>query len=362
MPASPWKSNFTRCFPVSDSKALRRARRLANELEAAARSDPSLRGMAQQERLLARVLAAERDKVQEHARNRDRAARRARALAAGGTAARRRDAPPCGQGDRAARRPRTAQLRRHIASPTGWPPCNGGAGALRARASRTAYSRSYPLQRGLGRAGVRVSAAAGPLARGARELRRRSPASLRLRLLRPLRARRSTAGSPRPRGRGGQRRAGRAGRAAARRLRPIPSTPPARGPPASCSTTKRQRLAREGNLVAGVSGGAAILNDYGSATKSRLPLVIGAIVLITFLMLVAILRAPLLAGAGGLPQPGLGRRRGRGRQPHLQGPGGLPARRSQLYRHGRRGGDLRRHLRPLDRLRGLPPRPHARTA
>ena len=44
-----------------------------------------------------------------------------------------------------------------------------------------------------------------------------------------------------------------------------------------------------------MSGGAAILNDYGSATKSRLPLVIGAIVLITFVMLVAILRAPLLA-------------------------------------------------------------------
>jgi len=47
--------------------------------------------------------------------------------------------------------------------------------------------------------------------------------------------------------------------------------------------------------VAGVSGGAAVLNDYGSATKSRLPLVIGSIVLITFLMLVALLRMPLLA-------------------------------------------------------------------
>jgi putative drug exporter of the RND superfamily len=46
---------------------------------------------------------------------------------------------------------------------------------------------------------------------------------------------------------------------------------------------------------AGVSGGAAVLNDYGSATKSRLPLVIGSIVLITFLMLVALLRTPLLA-------------------------------------------------------------------
>jgi RND superfamily putative drug exporter len=47
--------------------------------------------------------------------------------------------------------------------------------------------------------------------------------------------------------------------------------------------------------VAGVSGGAAVLNDYSSATKSRLPLVVGSIVLITFLMLVALLRAPLLA-------------------------------------------------------------------
>jgi RND superfamily putative drug exporter len=45
----------------------------------------------------------------------------------------------------------------------------------------------------------------------------------------------------------------------------------------------------------GVSGGAATLNDYAIATKGRLPLVIGAIILITFLMLVAILRAPLLA-------------------------------------------------------------------
>jgi RND superfamily putative drug exporter len=47
--------------------------------------------------------------------------------------------------------------------------------------------------------------------------------------------------------------------------------------------------------VAGVSGGAAVLNDYGSATKSRLPLVVASIVVITFLMLVALLRAPLLA-------------------------------------------------------------------
>ncbi len=54
-------------------------------------------------------------------------------------------------------------------------------------------------------------------------------------------------------------------------------------------------LGRAGGMRTGVSGGAATLNDYASATKARLPLVIGAIVVITFLMLLAILRAPLLA-------------------------------------------------------------------
>ena len=54
-------------------------------------------------------------------------------------------------------------------------------------------------------------------------------------------------------------------------------------------------LGRAGEMRTGVSGGAATLNDYAAATKARLPLVIGAIVAITFLMLLAILRAPLLA-------------------------------------------------------------------
>jgi putative drug exporter of the RND superfamily len=56
-----------------------------------------------------------------------------------------------------------------------------------------------------------------------------------------------------------------------------------------------QQIEKESGLQAGVTGGAAILTDYGRATQARLPLVIGAVVLITFLMLIAILRAPLLA-------------------------------------------------------------------
>ncbi len=48
-------------------------------------------------------------------------------------------------------------------------------------------------------------------------------------------------------------------------------------------------------MSTGVTGGAAILNDYGAATRARIPLVIGAVILITFLVLVAILRALPLA-------------------------------------------------------------------
>ena len=141
---------------------------------------------------------------------------------------------------------------------------------------------------------MRVSAAAGPLARGAAALRRSSPHLFdsgyfvlsALDGAPPVP--RALAGEAVNVGRGGQ---------AARLL--VVSTDPfnTAGSRATGALLDAEaaRLAREGHLVAGVSGGAAILNDYGSATKSRLPLVIGAIVLITFLMLVAILRAPLLA-------------------------------------------------------------------
>ncbi len=55
------------------------------------------------------------------------------------------------------------------------------------------------------------------------------------------------------------------------------------------------RIAREGGLETGVTGGAAVLNDYGSVTRARIPLVVGAVVIACFLMLLLILRAPLLA-------------------------------------------------------------------
>ncbi|MDX6626300.1 MAG: putative drug exporter of the superfamily [Solirubrobacterales bacterium] len=60
-------------------------------------------------------------------------------------------------------------------------------------------------------------------------------------------------------------------------------------------------LADEADLETGVGGGAAQLNDYGNITTERIPFVIAAITLVTFLVLVLILRAiPLAAIAVGL--------------------------------------------------------------
>jgi RND superfamily putative drug exporter len=280
-------------LPSLRSKALRRARRLADELEAAARSDPALRGMAQQERLLARILAAERDKVRTM---RDIAIELHGALerlAEGGTRLEHgtHRVSAGASGLRGGLEQLSAGAHRLA---EGLTTLSGGAGALE-RGLTNGFHRSYPLQRGLGRASVRVSAAARPLTRGSAELRRRSPHLFdsgyfvlsALDGAPPVP--RALAGEAVNVGQGGQ---------AARLL--VVSTDPfnTAGSRATGAVLEAEasRLAREGNMVAGVSGGAAILNDYGSATKSRLPLVIGAIVLITFLMLVAILRAPLLAG------------------------------------------------------------------
>jgi RND superfamily putative drug exporter len=60
-------------------------------------------------------------------------------------------------------------------------------------------------------------------------------------------------------------------------------------------------LERETGLKTGVAGGAAQLNDYSSVTRARIPFVIAAITLATFLVLVLVLRAlPLAAIAVGL--------------------------------------------------------------
>jgi putative drug exporter of the RND superfamily len=56
-----------------------------------------------------------------------------------------------------------------------------------------------------------------------------------------------------------------------------------------------QELGGKADLRTGVAGGAAQLNDYGSVTEERIPWVIIAITIVTFLVLVLVLRAVLLA-------------------------------------------------------------------
>jgi RND superfamily putative drug exporter len=54
-------------------------------------------------------------------------------------------------------------------------------------------------------------------------------------------------------------------------------------------------LAEEADLVTGVAGGAALLNDYGRVTEERIPWVVVAITIVTFIVLMIVLRALLLA-------------------------------------------------------------------
>ena len=271
---------------------LARARRLARQLEAAAAADPSLQAAADQARTLAATIALNRDEVR---RLRD-VAREVNGglnrLVPGG----KRLEDGVGELSEATDGlsgglQRLGDGAERLAG--GLIELQGGAGALRDGLA-TGFQRSYPLQAQLRRAGVRVSAVAAPLEIGAQRLREDSPHLFDSGYF----VLSALDGAPPPRraaaaeavsvGSGGQ---------AARML--IVSTHPFNSE-GSRRTGERlladsERIAAQGDLRTGLTGGAATLNTYGAATKERLPLVIGAFVLFTLLALVFILRAPLLA-------------------------------------------------------------------
>jgi RND superfamily putative drug exporter len=271
---------------------LARARKLARQLEAAAASDPSLRPAATQARTLARTVALNRNEVRqlrEVSRQVNGALNR---LVPGG----KRLEGGVGELARAAGG-LSDGLRRlgggaeRLAS--GLLELQGGAGALQSGLA-AGFQRSRPLQAGLRRAGVRATAVTAPLAIGARQLRRDSPGLFDsgyfvLSALDGAPAQeRATAGEAISVGRGGQ---------AARML--VVSTHPF-NTDGSRRTGKllladADRLGRESGLRTGLTGGAAELNTYGEATRSRLPAVLGAFVLFSLLALIFVLRAPLLA-------------------------------------------------------------------
>ena len=271
---------------------LKRARRLAHQLERAAAADPSLRPAANQARVLARTIALNRDELRQlrdvaQAVNGglNRLVPGGKRLEAGV------DRLAGAAGGLSSGLQRLGNGAERLSS--GLIELQGGAGALQAGLSE-GYRRSYPLQANLRDAGVRVSAIAVPLGIGARQLRSSSPHFFNSGyfVLSALDGappqQRDAVGEAVSVGQGGQ---------AARML--VVSTH------AFNTTGSREvgqqlqedadLLGERGSLRTGLTGGAATLNTYGEATEARLPLVIGAFILFTLLALVFILRAPLLA-------------------------------------------------------------------
>jgi putative drug exporter of the RND superfamily len=279
-------------LPNLSAQGLGRANHLAARLQAKAAADPSMGAAAHEAAVLASVLATNREEL---ARIRTQARLLNRGLGklySGGK--RLRDGSAVLAAEAAALSGGLRQLG------SGAERLAGGLGELRGGAETLSgglaegSARAYPLQRGLDRAGERVSRAAGPLERRLSRLHRLSPGVfdsgyLALAALEGADpTRRSLAAEV----------IDIAGGGGAARYLIVPTS--------GFNTPGSRRLGshlgalastvdRRPGFRAGLSGGAAVLNDYGQATKSRLPLVVGSIVLITFLMLLALLRAPLLA-------------------------------------------------------------------
>jgi putative drug exporter of the RND superfamily len=271
---------------------LARARGLAHRLERAAAADPSLRPAATQARVLARTIALNRDEI-----------RRLRDVAQEVNGALNRLVPggkrledgvgrlshaASGLSDGLGRLGDGAER-----LSGGLVELEDGAGALQAGLSE-GFHRAYPLQSGLQRASVRVSAVAAPLRIGAEQLRRESPHLFESGyfVLSAL-----DGAPPRQREAAGEAISLEGGGQAARLL--VVSTYPFNSEGSrevgAALRDEAARIAAAGDLRTGVTGGAATLNAYGATTESRLPLVIGAFVLLTLIALVVVLRAPLLA-------------------------------------------------------------------
>jgi RND superfamily putative drug exporter len=280
-------------LPKLQNNALKRSRELATMLATAAREDPSLVPEAKRARTLARVIASARNDTRRLRGTSEQVNSALNELAAGG----RRLEDGVGKLE-AASEGLTSGLERlgsgagQLADGLG--ALRGGVGALE-QGLAEGFHRSRPLEVRLRRSGVRISAVAEPLARGASQLRRSSPRLFESGyfVLSALEG-----AGPRRKALAGEAVSVDGGGQAARML---VITDYGLNTDGSLEVGARleddaSRLARDGALETGVAGGAAILNDYGEVTRARIPLVVGAVVIACFLMLVLILRAPLLAG------------------------------------------------------------------
>jgi RND superfamily putative drug exporter len=279
-------------LPNLTAQSLGRARRLSARLQSAASTDPSLTAAAHEAEVLSSVLSANREELARlHAQARVLNSSLGK-LYSGGKRLH------GGSARLAAEAQRLSGGLQSLGS--GAQRLAGGLGELRGGAEALSGGlaegslRAYPLQRGLSQAAGRVSRTADPLERRLRRLDDLSPHLFGSGYLAVAAL---DGASPIPRSLAAEVIDLSGGGAAARYLI-VPDS--GFNTPGSLRLDSRLRslattIDDRPDLSAGLSGGAAVLNDYGSATKSRLPFVVGSIVLITFLMLLALLRAPLLA-------------------------------------------------------------------
>ena len=277
--------------PNLRGNGLRRARRLRAELERAAREDPSLRAQAELAAVLVEALASSRDELRHLRTTAGRLNRGLTRLATGG----RRLGDASGRLAAGAARlagglDRLGTGTRELASGLG--ALQGGAGSLQ-RHLASGHSRLLPLQQGLRRAGSEASETSAPLARGARRLAADSPGFFRSGYLTLSALDGAEAERRRAAGEAIDLDGGGAARLVVVTDAPFNSERSRRV--GEFLAASAESLEDQSGMRTALTGGAAILNDYGTETKARLPLVLGALVLITFAMLVMILRAPLLA-------------------------------------------------------------------
>jgi putative drug exporter of the RND superfamily len=272
--------------------SLRRARQLRDQLGERAQSDPSLRPLANQAETLVLAIAA--------ARNEARGLRSTASRLHGGMVR------IAGGGDRLANgTERLAAGARTLGD--GLNRLAGGADSLAAGLGRLrggtdalasglqeGFERSRPLQGGLRRAGVKISASSSQLAGERDQLRSTSPHLFDSGyfVLSAL-----DGANPGPRARAAQAiDLDKGGQAASILVVPKYSF----NTEGSEAIDHRlndlaARFADQTGLQVGVAGGAAQLTDYNKITRSRVPLVILAMTIVTFLALVFLLRALLLA-------------------------------------------------------------------
>jgi putative drug exporter of the RND superfamily len=286
------RDELTGLLPVLRRAGLDRARRLREQLQAAAASDPSLAGSAREAERLVESLALARNQTKRahsvasrlHSGQVNLAKAGVRLHSGSEKLAKGASALPSG-------------LERLRGGATklagGLEQLTGGADTL-SRKLEQGYQASHPLQGGLTRASVKVSASGKRLTRQVDALRTASPrifdsgAFVLSALEGAPQAKREQAGQVVALDRGGQ--------AAKMLITPRYTF----NTPGSAALNDRlnddaRELATSSGLQTGVTGGPAQLDDYNTAVSARVPLMIATITLVTFLVLLLVLRALVLA-------------------------------------------------------------------